>query len=50
MYDRFEILREIDEWKKEITRLEDSEEDESEQIAEIQANIEKLKLALEDVK
>lgn len=50
MYDRFEILREIDEWEKEISRLEDSEEDESEQIAEIQANIERLKFALADIK
>lgn len=48
MYDRFEILREIDEWEKEIARLEDSDEDESEQITEIQKRIETLKDALED--
>ena len=48
MYDRFEILREIDEWEKEIARLEDSDEDESEQIAEIQKRIDTLKNALEE--
>ena len=49
MYDRFEILREIDEWEKEIARLEDSDEDESEQIAEIQERIDTLNDALEDM-
>ena len=47
MYDRFEILKEIDEWEKEIARLEDSDEDESEQIAEIQKRIDALNDALE---
>lgn len=35
-------------WKKEIERLEGSEEDESEQIVEIQVRIEKLNDALDD--
>lgn len=48
MYDRFEILREIDEWEKEIERLEESDEDESEQITEIQKRIETLKDELEE--
>ena len=46
MYDRFEILREINEWEKEIARLEDSDEDEEEQISKIQDRISTLKLAL----
>ena len=49
MYDRFEILREIDEWEKEIAKLEESDEDESEQIAEIQERIDTLNDALEDM-
>lgn len=49
MYDRFEILREIDEWEKEIARLKDSDEDESEQIAEIQKRIDALNDELEDM-
>ena len=48
MLDRFEILSEISDWEKEIERLEGSEEDESEQIAEIQVRIEKLNDALDD--
>lgn len=48
MYDRFEILKEIDEWEKEIARLENSDEDESEQIAEIEKRIERLKDALDE--
>ena len=48
MYDKFEILIEIDDWEKEISRLEDSDEDESEQIAEIKERIKTLQDALED--
>ena len=50
MYDKFEILKEIDEWEKEIAKLEDSDEDESEQIAEIQERIDTLNDALEDMR
>jgi len=49
MYDKFEILKEIDEWEKEIARLEDSDENESEQIAEIQNRIETLRDALKEI-
>lgn len=48
MYDRFEILRELDEWEKEIERLENSDDDESEQIAEIQKQIDNLKELLKE--
>lgn len=48
MYDRFEILRGIDEWEKEIERLENSDEDESKEIAEIKIRIDKLRDALDD--
>lgn len=48
MYDKFIVLREIDEWEKEIDRLEDSDEDESEEILEIKNRISLLKSALED--
>ena len=48
MYDRFEILKEISEWEEELARLEDSDEDETEQIAEVQKRICDLKDALED--
>lgn len=43
MYDKFEILNEIYAWEKEIARLENSSEDESEQIEEIQKRIQTLK-------
>lgn len=33
--DKFEILNEIDSWEKETKKLENSDEDESEQILEI---------------
>lgn len=48
MYDRFEILKEIEEWEKEIERLENSDEDETEQIEEIEKRIYVLKNALEE--
>ena len=47
MYDRFEILREIDKWEDEIDRLKNSDEDESDQIADIEGRIFDLKVALE---
>ena len=47
MYDRFDILKEIEEWEKEIAILEDSEEDESEAIAEIEDRISALKAVLD---
>ena len=50
MCDKYEILREISEWEKEIDRLEDSDEDESEQIMEIRGRIRALKDVLEDAK
>ena len=49
MYDKFEILKEISEWEKEIARLEDSDEDEYEQISEINERIETLRLALDEM-
>lgn len=49
-YDKFEILKEIDEWRKEIDRLEKSDQDESEQIAEIRKRIDNLMLALNESK
>ena len=48
MNDRFDILREIEEWEKEIVRLKSSNEDESDQIAEIKERINDLIIALED--
>ena len=47
MYDRFEILREIDEWEEEIDRLKNSNEYESEQIEKIERKVYDLKSALE---
>lgn len=41
--DRFEILKEIEDWEKELDRLEDSEEDESEEIEVIRDKINTLK-------
>ena len=49
MYDKFEILKEISEWEKEIARLEDSDEDEEEQISEIKERINTLRLALDEM-
>ena len=46
--DRFEILKEIEDWEKELDRLEDSEEDESEEIEVIRDKINTLKNALDD--
>lgn len=46
--DRFEILNEIDSWEKELSRLENSDEDESEQISEIKERISVLYAALAD--
>ncbi len=46
--DRFEILNEIDSWEKELSRLESSDEDESEQISEIKERISDLYEALAD--
>ena len=46
--DRFEILNEIDSWEKELSRLESSDEDESEQISEIKERISDLYAALAD--
>lgn len=46
--DKFEILNEIDSWEKEIKRLQNSEEDESEQISEIKERISVLYAALRD--
>lgn len=47
MYDRFEILKEINKWEEEIDRLKTSDKDESDQIAEIEGRIFDLKIALE---
>lgn len=46
--DRFEILNEIDSWEKELSRLENSDEDETEQISEIEERISDLYEALAD--
>ena len=48
MYDKFEILNEIHGWEKEIARLENSNEDESEQIKEIHERIQTFKDVLPD--
>lgn len=48
MYKKFDILHEIAAWEKEVVRLEDSEEDETEQIQEIKERIAKLRDALQD--
>ena len=47
-YDRFEILNEISKWENEISRLVDSDEDETEQILEILNTISTLKSVLEE--
>lgn len=47
MYDRFEILNEINKWEEEIDRLKNSDEDESDLIDEIEGKIFDLKIALE---
>ncbi len=44
--DRFDILNEITEWKSEIIRLENSDQDETEQILEIEKRINELNAAL----
>lgn len=46
--DKFEILNEIDSWEKELRRLENSDEDEAEQISEIEERINDLYEALAD--
>lgn len=46
--DKFEILNEIDSWEKETKKLENSDEDESEQILEILKKITDLYAALAD--
>lgn len=46
--DRFEILNEIDSWEKELKKLENSDEDEAEQISEIEERINDLYEALAD--
>lgn len=48
MNEIFEILREINKWEEEIDKLKNSEEDESDLIAEIEGRIFDLKIALED--
>lgn len=47
--DRFEILNEIDSWEKELSRLENSDEDEADEILEIEERISDLYAALTDV-
>lgn len=47
--DKFEILKEIDEWEKEIERLENSDEDESDEITHIRERISKLWDAVKDI-
>ena len=44
--DRFEILNEIDGWEKELRRLENSDEDEADEILEIEERIANLHAAL----
>lgn len=46
--DRFEILNEIDGWEKELRRLENSDEDEADEILEIEERINNLYEALAD--
>ena len=48
MYDKFEVLNEIYAWEKENARLENSNEDESEQIKEIKKRIQTLNDVLPD--
>lgn len=40
--DRFEILNEIDSWEKELSRLENSDENEADEILEIEERISDL--------
>lgn len=46
--DRFDILNEIDNWEKELSRLENSDEDEADEILEIKERISDLYEALAD--
>lgn len=46
--DRYEILNEIDSWEKELSRLENSDEDEADEILEIKERISDLYEALAD--
>ncbi len=46
--DRFEILNEIDSWKKELKKLKNSDEDEADEILEIKERISDLYEALAD--
>lgn len=46
--DKFEILNEIDSWEKEIKRLQNSDEDEADEILEIEERISDLYEALAD--
>lgn len=46
--DKFEILNEIDSWEKEIKRLQNSEEEEADEILEIEERIDDLYAALRD--
>ena len=46
MYDRFDILHEIEKWEEEINHLKNSDKDESVQISEIERRIFDLKVAL----
>lgn len=46
--DKFEILNEIDSWEKEIKRLQNSEEEEADEILEIEERIDDLYAALRE--
>ncbi len=46
--DRYEILNEIDSWKKELSRLESLNEDEADEILGIEERINDLYAALRD--
>ena len=48
--DMFELLNEIGSWEKELKKLENSDEDEAEQISEIKERIANLHAALTDAK
>lgn len=46
--DRYEILNEIDSWKKELSRLESLNEEEADEILESEERIDDLYAALRD--
>lgn len=50
MYDYFEILHEISQWEKELARLQNEDPQDSQQITEVKATINKYKTILAEEK